>query len=102
MTWAGQEDRRFNWASSEARRLLRALSSELPTFDDLYACARVSHTDLSRARLSGTSDNAWQSLIEIAHESDDPDQRNALLAAAAERSAIVKDAVTAYLASEKS
>ena len=51
---------------------------------------------MARAQLSGTPDNAWQSLIEIAHEGEDSNQLVALLDAASDRSAIVKAAVDRY------
>jgi hypothetical protein len=87
---------RFRWTSPQARALLRALASELPLQDDIIACARASSTDLSRARISGTPDNAWQSLIEIAYESGSSEQLAHLLDAAAGRSALVKTALDAY------
>jgi hypothetical protein len=99
---ADSGSRRFSWSSPESRALLRALSSELPSHDDIITCARASGTTLSRARLSGTPDNAWQSLVEIAHESQVPGQLSLLLDAAAERSSIVKNAVDAYRVSEQS
>lgn len=87
--------RRFEWTLS-ARELLMTLATELPSQNDLLSCARAGDINTARALLSGTADNAWQSLIQIAHESTRPDALARLLAAAAARSEIVAAAVQRY------
>lgn len=89
------DNSRFEWTPG-ARGLLMVLARELPSQNDVLSCARASGTNPARVLLSGTADNAWQSLIEIAHESSRSDALPILLKAAASRSEIVADSVKRY------